>query len=373
MLSIIFSSDDANNVQRLTHEFKSIGVKAVGFHHENFTTQHTGSGIFPFIRTSDGFKQVFANSIDFFLPFSKGGNQSNFISTLNGNLFGVASMSSDGAKYAETSDGIIAQLKRKQVQTPRYKVFSSMEDFYYIDTNFTAPYGVVVKSLDDSFPAILADYARFEEIAKDTIKRSKKVLVQEYVKSKERDASGYVTKTETKDYTAIFVGNKVVAAWQHDGLADTENFTKNVTLNDSLNYLASQAANAVGMQVAAVELGIDVVTGQNYVYSVESDFNLIEVENITNVNVSAEIANYASIKANENKKSYNAMKDSYNKKFDKAMMSRFEKIEFKNGNEIALDLTKFKSQGEKSFSGRTSTFKVEAKNREYKIGFSKIK
>ncbi len=102
------------------------------------------------------------------------------------------------------------------------------------------------------------------------------------------------------DYRAVVIGGEVVASIKRKSVGD--DFRTNaslhedcegVELSDKMKNIALQAANAVGLACAGVDLAVNSTTGETVCYEVNGNFNFFSTEKYSKKNVAKKIAEYA--------------------------------------------------------------------------------
>ena len=108
------------------------------------------------------------------------------------------------------------------------------------------------------------------------------------------------------DYRLVVVDGKVVASIQRNSVGN--DFRTNASRkedcekaypDESMQKLAVDAARAVGLDCAGVDIAEETETGKRYVYEVNGNFNFQSTEKFSRVNVAKEIAEYAVRLANK--------------------------------------------------------------------------
>jgi RimK family alpha-L-glutamate ligase len=119
------------------------------------------------------------------------------------------------------------------------------------------------------------------------------LLLQQYIETAEKNRA-------KKDFRAVVVDGKVVAAIQRNSVGDDfrtnaslKEDCEGVELDEEMTRIALKCADAVGLAVAGVDLAKDVHTGAIYCYEVNGNMNYKSTEKFSKKNVAKAIAEYA--------------------------------------------------------------------------------
>jgi ribosomal protein S6--L-glutamate ligase len=119
------------------------------------------------------------------------------------------------------------------------------------------------------------------------------LLMQQFIETSNKDIRKH-------DFRAVVVDGKVVASIKRYAVGDDfrtnaslKEDCEGVELDDEMKKIAIQAAKAVGLACAGVDLAKEVETGKIYCYEVNGNFNFKSTEKYSKKNVAKEIVEYS--------------------------------------------------------------------------------
>ena len=238
-------------------------------------------------------KRIFRNTIDFVVPrigtdFVIG---CKVLQHLSNNLHIPVLNTSEGLEAASDKFKCSQLLSENKIKTPM-SVFFQNSDNYKLLIKLAGGYPVVAKLLRGSQGAgvfILNDDLS-GSTALSTISKVQKVLLQQYIETSKENS-------EKCDIRAFVVNGRVVAAMRRYSIKGDfrSNYSisktaEKVRLTADQEQLALNAAAALNLGLAGIDIVTDFTNKIDYVIEANGNANTEGIEKVTGINVNAEIA-----------------------------------------------------------------------------------
>jgi ribosomal protein S6--L-glutamate ligase len=217
------------------------------------------------------------------------------VEQLNKNIGIPTTADATGLLNAQDKIRTIQLLSQNGIKTPRtFAVKSSMNMAFMVDALGGFP--IVAKLIYGSRGVgifILTDELSGSTALDAFTSQGHSLLLQQFIETAKDDKRKH-------DFRAVVVDGKVVASIKRNSVggdfrtnASIKEDCEGVELDDDMQVIAIQAAKAVGLDCAGVDLARDCETGEVYVYEVNGNFNFKSTEKFSEKNVAKTIVDFA--------------------------------------------------------------------------------
>jgi ribosomal protein S6--L-glutamate ligase len=293
---ILGSKNYAN--RRLIHEFEQLGHKA---------TILDPSRLLPFVNDkkrdrmyvasikSDKPKRLYKKSVTGIVPRIGSGLTfyAKSVEHLSKNMGIPTTATAYGLLAAQDKIHTIQLLSQAGIKTPKTFAIKKVQNLKWV-VDQLGGFPVVAKTITGSQGVgvfILTELLSASTGLDAFTAQGNNLLLQQFVETG--------TDKQKHDFRAVVVNGKVVASIQRNSSngdfrtnASIKEDCEGVELSDEMEQIAIKAAAACGLDVAGVDLAVDINTDEIYVYEVNGNMNYKSTEKYSEKNVAKAIAQY---------------------------------------------------------------------------------
>jgi ribosomal protein S6--L-glutamate ligase len=294
---IILGSKNYAN-RRMIHEFEQLGHKAVILDPSRllpFVNDKKRDRMYVASVKSDQPKRLYKKSVAGIVPRIGGGLSfyAKSVEHLNKNMGIPTTATAEGLLAATDKIRTIQLLSQAGIKTPKTFAVKKVQNLKWVVEQLGG-FPVVAKTITGSQGVgvfILTELLSASTGLDAFTAQGNNLLLQQFIETGE--------DKEKHDFRAVVVNGEVVASIQRNSSngdfrtnASIKENCEGVELSDEMKKIAINAAAACGLEVAGVDLAVDINTNQIYVYEVNGNMNYKSTEKYSKKNVAKAIAQY---------------------------------------------------------------------------------